>query len=148
MNPKLRRITALAVTVIMLLGITPLSTIAEVVKDVSGGFSLFMVTPLVHTKTYEFRNNGMRVDTQIVKNEQSLIAPATPDAEAGKKFAGWFVGSDKVVFNTPITVNTTETVTANAVFDDIFYLIQCSYSKNPNTYLFRCKNHRTLIITI
>ena len=122
MNQRLKKITALVLTLVMLMSITPLSVLADIVTDTSGGFSLMSLVPLVHTKTYEFRNGGTLVDTQIVKNGEVLIAPQTPAAPAGKKFVGWQVGTTPVVFGTAITVTTTETVTANAVFADVYYV--------------------------
>ena len=83
MNQRLKKITALALTLVMLMSITPLSVLAEMVTDTSGGFSLMAVADLVHTKKYEFRSNGVLVDTQIVKNGESLIEPAVPLAQPG-----------------------------------------------------------------
>lgn len=122
MNQKLRKITALALALVMMMSATPLSVLAEIVTDTSGGISLMLIADLVHTKKYEFRSEGNLVDTQIVKNGESLIQPATPAAPAGKKFTGWKVGGDTVSFGTPITVTGTETVTANAVFEDVVYV--------------------------
>ncbi|NLG19787.1 MAG: InlB B-repeat-containing protein, partial [Fibrobacter sp.] len=119
----------MVITAIMLLSMIPLGTLAEIVSGFSSGFSMSKAAPFVHTKTYEFWVEGdgiptKLVDTQIVKNGQSLIAPATPEAPDGTKFTGWFVGNDKVLFNDPIEVNanTPDKVEAKAKFTPVAYV--------------------------
>ncbi|MGI6696549.1 MAG: InlB B-repeat-containing protein [Christensenellales bacterium] len=125
MIKNFRRITALALTVVMLLSIAPLSVLADVVEEFSyNSVSMKNLTNLVHTRRYEFHGfNGILVDTQIVKKGGSLVDPGIPDAPSGQEFTGWFVGDEQVVFNTAINnITATETVTANARFKEVCYV--------------------------
>ncbi|MGI6672342.1 MAG: DUF7507 domain-containing protein [Christensenellales bacterium] len=118
---KVRRITALVLAVVMLLSVAPLSVLADEHSQYSPSWSA--KGNYVHTRRYEFYVGESLVDTQIVKNGDSLLAPATPNAPGGTKFTGWFVGNEQVVFNTVFNdVTSTKTVIANAVFADVCYV--------------------------
>lgn len=74
--------------------------------------------------TYEFYVDGKTIDTQIVKNGDTLYEPPVT-APAGKTFTGW---DPKVTFGTVSNVDKTETITVNAQFDEGYHV----YFKDPD----------------
>ncbi|MBC8588582.1 InlB B-repeat-containing protein, partial [Paratissierella segnis] len=76
------------------------------------------------TATYEFYVGDDKIDTQIVKNGESLVEPSTPNAYEGKKFIGWYILGEEnpIDFDTSITVNESNTFRVDARFADVYYV--------------------------
>lgn len=70
-------------------------------------------------RTYEFYVDGEKIDTQIVKNGDTLYEPPVT-APAGKTFTGW--DNKDVHFGTISGITATETITVNAVFEDGYHV--------------------------
>lgn len=85
--------------------------------------------------TYEFYVDGEKIDTQIVKNGDTLYEPPVT-APAGKTFAGW---NPKVTFGTVSNVDKTETITVNAQFDEGYHV----YFKDPDGRIIATKTGKT-----
>ncbi len=128
MKRSLRKFTALALTVMMLIGIMPLDVLAAIIKtDVSGSIDLGQVLPMkiiapvTDTHTYTFMDGTNTVSTQIVKEGETLLEPETPDHVSGKIFEGWYVDGNAVVFG-PQAVSSTEEYTALAEYREGYYV--------------------------
>ncbi len=127
MNKQIRKLVALMLTVIMTVSCLPLSALAEILAtDTSGSFTLKgIVTPeaQTHYVTYIFKVNGAEVDRQIVKSgDGSVVEPASPSVEHGKRFDGWYVGGSKLTFGPVATLEEDKTVEVNAVFSNVYYV--------------------------
>ena len=74
--------------------------------------------------TYQFYVGENKVDEQIVKEGETLLAPKTPEAAEGQRFTGWYRGTEKFEgFGTPQEpIPTSETIRLDAKFDDVFYV--------------------------
>ncbi len=146
MKIKLRKIIALTLTFIMLLGIIPIDVLAGLITtDYSEGFGIKgIVNPPVNTRTYTFVADGVTVDTQIVKDGEYLTEPQAPEKE-GHRFAGWFVGSQQLLFGpaNPITVTQTEAITATARFEQIYYVFFMDSAGATGGNVFRTKSGTT-----
>ena len=146
MKIKLRKIIALTLTFIMLLGIVPIDVLAGLITtDYSEGFGIKgIVNPPVNTHTYTFVADGVTVDTQIVKDGEYLTEPQAPEKE-GHRFAGWFVGSEQLLFgpSNPITVTQTEAITATARFEQIYYVFFMDSAGATGGNVFRTKSGTT-----
>lgn len=70
-------------------------------------------------RTYEFYVDGEEINTQIVKNGDTLYEPPVT-APAGKTFTGW--DNKDVHFGTISGITATETITVNAVFEDGYHV--------------------------
>lgn len=128
MKRSLRRFTALALSVMMLIGLMPLDALAAIIKtDVSGSIDLGQVLPMrviqpvVDTHTYTFMDGAATISAQKVKDGETLLEPETPDHVSGKIFEGWYVGANAVVFG-PQAVSSTEEYTASAKYRDGYYV--------------------------
>ncbi|MDI9520789.1 MAG: InlB B-repeat-containing protein, partial [Bacillota bacterium] len=119
MNKQLRKIMALALTVVMLFSLLPLDVLAGIITtDYSGGVSVRAIVPVVPTHTYHFISNGATVSTQIVKNNETLNEPEAPSHPDGFEFLGWFdalEGGNPITFGS-IEVQSTQTINAYARF--------------------------------
>ncbi|MBR0163437.1 MAG: InlB B-repeat-containing protein, partial [Lachnospiraceae bacterium] len=87
--------------------------------------------------TYEFYVDGVLIDTQIVKDGETLTVPADPAGDGKKVFAGWFTGDEageraQEVTAGPVTIpakdaegNPTQdqTIAVHAAFDDGYEVI-------------------------
>ena len=92
-------------------------------------FSIYVIAG-AETKavaTYEFYDGETKVNTQKVKDGETLNKPDVP-VHDGKYFTGWFVeGTDaKVDFDTPVSVAATSTVKVVARYEEAYYV----YFKN------------------
>ena len=74
--------------------------------------------------TYQFYVGENKVDEQIVKEGETLLAPKTPEAAAGQRFTGWYRGTEKFEdFGKPQgPIAASETIRLDAKFDDVFYV--------------------------
>ena len=81
--------------------------------------------------TYEFYVDGEKIDTQIVKNGDTLYEPPVT-APAGKTFTGW---EPAVTFGTVTGVTETKTITVNAQFKDGYHV----YFKDNNDRIIATK---------
>ena len=74
--------------------------------------------------TYQFYVGETKVDEQIVKEGDTLLAPKTPEAAEGQRFTGWYKGEEKFEgFGTPQgPIAASETIRLDAKFDDVFYV--------------------------
>lgn len=87
-------------------------------------------------RTYEFYVDGKEIDTQIVKNGDTLYEPPVT-APAGKTFTGW---EPKVDFGTVSGVTETKTIRVDAQFKDGYHVtflttdgsVLCTATVTPN----------------
>jgi len=95
-------------------------------------FSIYVVSAsgIPQIVTYKFYNATTGtdpVDTQMVKNGDSLIEPEVTDAD-GKYFAGWYYksgsrwGNEFTAFGTQSGITTTKTVDLYAKYSDGYYV--------------------------
>lgn len=86
--------------------------------------------------TYEFYVDSEKIDTQIVKNGDTLYEPPVT-APAGKTFTGW---NPNVTFGTVSNVDKTETIRVDAQFEDGYHVtflttdgsVLCTATVTPN----------------
>ena len=103
-------------------------------------FSIYIVsgtgeneTP--YTATYTFKNGDEVVDTQIVKNGETLKKPEAPE-KTGYKFIGWFNGDEEFSdFGQEMTVSKNREVTLTARFQEAHYV----FFKHPNGGVYTTK---------
>ena len=133
MNKQFKRITALALTFIMLFSMLPIDALAAllITTDVSEGVSVRSMIPVptdppVYTRTYTFMVEGQTeaVDTQIIKTGEYLTEPQAQQ-KPNHRFVGWFVGEEKLLFgpSNPISfTGPSAELTATARFEPIYYV--------------------------
>ncbi|MDI9519949.1 MAG: FctA domain-containing protein, partial [Bacillota bacterium] len=137
MNKAFRKMLAWSLVIIMLIGMMPVDALAAIIKtDTSSSVKLSEKLPLktgkagirsiidpgtTHTHTYNFTVDGATVDTQIVKDGELLTEPAAPE-KVDHIFTGWYVGENKIDFALPVAVSSTETITAAARFQKVYYV--------------------------
>ena len=95
-------------------------------EDGENGIALTMVQPDEDKyRTYEFYVGEEMVAEQIVKNNETLLRPASPKKD-GYKFTGWNTAADgtgeTVSFGTVSDITETETVMAYAQFTPVLYV--------------------------
>lgn len=86
-------------------------------------------------RTYEFYVDGEEINTQIVKNGDTLYEPPVT-APAGKTFTGW---NPNVTFGTVSNVDKTETIRVDAQFEDGYHV----YFKDNNGRIIATKTGET-----
>ena len=87
-------------------------------------------------RTYEFYVDGEKIDTQIVKKDDTLYEPPVT-APAGKTFIGW---DPAVAFGTVSGVTGTKTIRVDAKFEDGYHVtflttdgsVLCTVTVAPN----------------
>lgn len=133
---KFRKLIALLLTVIMFVGVLPMNALAAVIvaTDTSESKQISVraikpdpETPPVYYKTFVFHNGNAVVDEQIVKDGDTLYAPANPNpVEDGKKFIGWFTqaegGTEFTAFGPQTVGEQDETVDLYAQFQQVYYV--------------------------
>ena len=129
---KMRKFTAMLLTVLMLVSMLPVDALALIyASDASSGVSPSQIAPLnivepddgEYFATYTFYNGEKVVDTQIVAEDEMVSEPATPAVPDGKKFEGWYVGDEKLDFDKPVAGLTEDTnVRVDARFSDVYYV--------------------------
>jgi uncharacterized repeat protein (TIGR01451 family)/pilin isopeptide linkage protein/uncharacterized repeat protein (TIGR02543 family) len=145
MYKQLRKITAIALAAIMLFSILPLNVLAALITtDYSGGVSLRSIIPSdppVATRTYEFKVDGVAVDTQIIKNGEYLTEPQAPE-KTDHRFVGWFVGEEQLLFGPSNPISFTEPpaapIEATARFEQVYYVFFMS-SKWATAFVYKTK---------
>ena len=105
-----KRITALLLALVMVLGLTA-AVFAE------GGISIMSIQPEAPTHTYIFQAGGVEIGRQIIKHNESLKDPGVPSAPAGKRFVRW---NPAVSFDTPLSVTVAKTFEVHAVFETVY----------------------------
>ena len=106
----------------------------------ASSFSIYIVggtgeseTP--YTATYFFKNGDDVVDTQIIKNQETLKKPESPE-KTGYKFIGWFNGDEEFTdFGQEMTVSENREVTLTARFQEAHYV----FFKHPNGGIYTTK---------
>ena len=129
---KMRKFTAMLLTVLMLVSMLPVDALALIyASDASSGVSPSQIAPLnivepddgEYFATYTFYNGEKVVDTQIVAVGETVSEPATPTVPDGQKFEGWYVDGAELDFTTPVADLTEDTdVRVDARFSDVYYV--------------------------
>lgn len=132
-----KRILSFLLALCMCLTLVPVTVLADddvqqindaAVQAITPGSDVSVLSVVPDTgayHTYEFYVDGEKIDTQIVKNGDTLYEPPVT-APAGKTFTGW--DNKDVHFGTISGITATETITVNAVFEDGYHV----YFKDPN----------------
>lgn len=115
-----KRILSILLALCMCLTFVPVTVLADDLPQQESGISVFRISPDTGTYyTYEFYVNGEKVDTQIVKNGDTLLEPQV-EAQDGKVFTGW---NPEVSFGTvPELTGENKTIRVDAVFADGYYV--------------------------
>ena len=118
MKPGKRLLTWIMVFV-MTLSMLPLNVLASYPVEPAK-----IIQPDVGTYlTYQFYVGETKVDEQIVKEGDTLLAPKTPEAAEGQRFTGWYKGEVKFEgFGTQGPIAASDTIRLDAKFDDVFYV--------------------------
>lgn len=117
-----KRILSILLALCMCLTFVPVTVLADDLPQQDNSIRAFSISPDPDNTTYytyEFYVNGEKVDTQIVKNGDTLLEPQV-EAQAGKVFTGW----DQEVPFGQISGLTGEdrTIEVHAVFADGYYV--------------------------
>ena len=117
-----KRILSILLALCMCLTFVPVTVLAEDLPQQDNSIRAFSISPDPDNTTYctyEFYVNGEKVDTQIVKNGDTLLEPQV-EAQDGKVFTGW---DPAVSFGTVsgLTGENT-TIRVDAVFADGYYV--------------------------
>ena len=116
MKGKAKKLTVLLFTLVMFL-ILGLNTFADIGTE--------------NTNIYNFYVDGIIVETQILKEGEHLLEPATPVAKEHKKFVGWHVEGESVAieFSQPVEVTDNgKTIKVEAKYEDICYVYFVFYN--------------------
>lgn len=105
----------------------------------ASSFSIYLVTGSgeseePYTVKYIFKNGDETVDTQIVKNGETLKKPEAPE-KTGYKFMGWYVGNEEFTAFGAQTVTGNDEVTVSAKFQEAHYV----FFKHPNGGVYTTK---------
>lgn len=131
-----KRILSFLLALCMCLTLVPVTVLADddvqqindaAVQAITPGSDVSVLSVVPDTgayHTYEFYVDGEKIDTQIVKNGDTLYEPPVT-APAGKTFTGW---NPEVTFGPVSNVDKTETITVNAQFEDGYHV----YFKDNN----------------
>ena len=117
-----KRILSILLALCMCLTFVPVTVLAEDLPQQDNSIRAFSISPDPDNTTYctyEFYVNGEKVDTQIVKNGDTLLEPQV-EAQDGKVFTGW---DQEVPFGkiSGLTGENT-TIRVDAVFADGYYV--------------------------
>ena len=123
-----KRILSILLALCMCLTFVPVTVLAEDLPQQDNSIRAFSISPDPDNTTYctyEFYVNGEKVDTQIVKNGDTLLEPQV-EAQDGKVFTGW---DQEVPFGkiSGLTGENT-TIRVDAVFADGYHV----YFKDNN----------------
>ena len=133
-----KRILSFLLALCMCLTLVPVTVLADddiqqindaAVQAITPGSDVSVLSVVkpddAYYRTYEFYVDGEKIDTQIVKNGDTLYEPPVT-APAGKTFTGW--DNKDVHFGTISGITATETITVNAQFEDGYHV----YFKAPD----------------
>lgn len=125
-----KRILSFLLALCMCLTLVPVTVLADddvqqindvAVQAITPGSDVSVLSVVPDTgayHTYEFYVDGEKIDTQIVKNGDTLYEPPVT-APAGKTFTGW---NRNVTFGTVSNVDKTETIRVDAQFEDGYHV--------------------------
>lgn len=149
MNAIKKRILSFLLALCMCLTLVPVTVLADddvqqindaAVQAITPGSDVSVLSVVDpgndYYRTYEFYVDGEKIDTQIVKNGDTLYEPPVT-APAGKTFTGW--DNKDVHFGTISGITATETITVNAVFDEGYHV----YFKDPDGRIIATKTGKT-----
>lgn len=132
---KMRKLTAMLMTVIMLVSMIPVDALAQIyATDVSSGIQPSQIAPMRVVQpdqeayaTYIFMVGGQEYARQIVKQGDTLFEPETPEDPEGatsSKFLGWRMesGSFFTDFGTVGEISQTAEITLTAAFERPYYV--------------------------
>ena len=127
-----KRILSFLLALCMCLTLVPVTVLADddiqqindtAVQAITPGSDVSVLSVVkpddAYYRTYEFYVDGEEINTQIVKNGDTLYEPPVT-APAGKTFTGW--DNKDVHFGTISGITATETITVNAVFEDGYHV--------------------------
>lgn len=142
-----KRILSFLLVLCMCLTLVPVTVLADddvqqindaAVQAITPGSDVSVLSVVPDTgayHTYEFYVDSEKIDTQIVKNGDTLYEPPVT-APAGKTFTGW---NPNVTFGTVSNVDKTETITVKAQFEDGYHV----YFKDNNGRIIATKTGET-----
>lgn len=142
-----KRILSFLLALCMCLTLVPVTVLADddvqqindaAVQAITPGSDVSVLSVVPDTgayHTYEFYVDGEKIDTQIVKNGDTLYEPPVT-APAGKTFTGW---NSNVTFGTVSNVDKTETIRVDAQFEDGYHV----YFKDNNGRIIATKTGKT-----
>lgn len=125
-----KRILSFLLALCMCLTLVPVTVLADddvqqindaAVQAITPGSDVSVLSVVPDTgayHTYEFYVDSEKIDTQIVKNGDTLYEPPVT-APAGKTFTGW---NPNVTFGTVSNVDKTETIRVKAQFADGYHV--------------------------
>ena len=132
-----KRILSFLLALCMCLTLVPVTVLADddiqqindtAVQAITPGSDVSVLSVVkpddAYYRTYKFYVDSEEINTQIVKNGDTLYEPPVT-APAGKTFTGW---NPNVTFGTVSNVDKTETITVNAQFKDGYHV----YFKDNN----------------
>ena len=143
-----KRILSFLLVLCMCLTLVPVTVLADddvqqindaAVQAITPGSDVSVLSVVPDTgayHTYEFYVDSEKIDTQIVKNGDTLYEPPVT-APAGKTFTGW---NPNVTFGTVSNVDKTETIRVDAQFEDGYHVtflttdgsVLCTATVTPN----------------
>lgn len=143
-----KRILSFLLALCMCLTLVPVTVLADddiqqindtAVQAITPGSDVSVLSVVkpddAYYRTYEFYVDGKEIDTQIVKNGDTLYEPPVT-APAGKTFTGW---NPNVTFGPVSNVDKTETIRVDAQFEDGYHV----YFKDPDGRIIVTKTGKT-----
>lgn len=144
-----KRILSFLLALCMCLTLVPVTVLADddvqqindtAVQAITPGSDVSVLSVVkpddAYYRTYEFYVDGEKIDTQIVKKDDTLYEPPVT-APAGKTFIGW---DPAVAFGTVSGVTGTKTIRVDAKFEDGYHVtflttdgsVLCTVTVAPN----------------
>lgn len=122
MNTRFKKLLSLCMALVLVLSFMPFEALAAIITEPSGGISVrSIVQPGVKVDTYVFKADGATVQTQLVKQGETLFEPNQP-TKTGFKFQGWLKGGAPFTGFGPVASVTGATIEITAKFSPIFYI--------------------------
>ena len=108
-------------------------------------FSVYVVVGVdgetqAQISTYNFLVGEEIVDTQYIKDGETLVEPAVPELENNEEFLGWYIGENKVDFSSAISVETAETVNVVAKINSNYYITFKEVNGTTNFNVLKVEN--------
>lgn len=94
----------------------------QLISFEADAFSVYAIVTPEERTTYEFYNGNTLVETQIVKDGDTLVEPAVPEGDG--EFLGWYVGEEKLTFGQVSLDDTIKgtTIRVDAKFNGTVYV--------------------------